>query len=156
MVAMTLLIVLIVLFWLIKSAKQSLLLFAHLFVGFVLLYGAMWLFKIPINTINIAAFPIVLGTGIDCFIHLARGYSENSDINETLRSKLPAVLISNLTTLVGFGGLFFVPSAGLRSLGWVILLGLGIMTLLCVFVLPRSLILTAGRQGRPVEKIIEA
>jgi predicted RND superfamily exporter protein len=142
MLGMTLLFLLVMLLWVIRPVTRALIIFGHLLVGLVLLAGTMWVFKIDINTLNIAAFPIILGTGIDCFIHFGLRYDETGNMVETVYNKLPTILISNLTTVIGFGGLLFIPSAGLRSLAWTALLGLVIMTALCAFLFPRVLLLT--------------
>jgi predicted RND superfamily exporter protein len=154
MTLITLLFLLGVLLWVIRPLPRALVTFAHLLAGLVLLSGAMWLFKIPLNTINIAAFPIILGTGIDSFIHFGLRFDETRNIERAIQDKLPSVLISNLTSIIGFGGLLFTPSAGLRSLGAVAILGLMLMTLLCAFVFPRCLTLETRRQA-PAFKLKE-
>lgn len=141
MLGTTLLFILLILLWVARPVTRALLIFFHLFAGLILLAGGMWVFGIKLNTINFVALPIILGTGIDCFIHFGLRYDETGDMEETVYNKLPTILISNLTTIIGFGGLLFIPSAGLRSLGWMALLGLVIMTALCAFLFPRVLLL---------------
>lgn len=141
MIVVTLLFLLLMLLWVARPFARALIIFSHLVVGLLLLAGLMWLFKLELNTINFAAFPIILGTGIDCFIHFGLRFDESGNIKDTINDKLPTILVSNLTTIIGFAGLLFIPSAGLRSLGWTSLLGLIIMTALCAFVFPRILCL---------------
>lgn len=139
MVGFTALFILATLLWTTRPFSRALLIFAHLGWGILLLSGVMYLFHIELNTLNIAAFPIILGTGIDCFIHFGLRFDETRDMDRTIREKLPTILISNLTTVIGFAGLLFIPSAGLRSLGWTALIGLILMTTLCAVVFPRVL-----------------
>ena len=141
MLGTTLLFLLIMLLWVARPVARSLIIFSHLVVGLVLLGGLMWLLNIELNTINFVAFPIILGTGIDCFIHFGLRYDESGNMVEAINDKLPTIMVSNFTTIIGFGGLLFIPSAGLRSLGLTALLGLIIMTALCTLVYPRVLYL---------------
>ncbi|MCC6272582.1 MAG: hypothetical protein IT572_03860, partial [Deltaproteobacteria bacterium] len=66
---------------------------------------------------------------------------------------VPAIFVSSLTSLIGFGGLALSSSAGLRSIGWVSILGLSIVTLVCVWVFPRLLLLEGapGTEPDPVK-----
>lgn len=148
MVGATAVFILLILLWVVRPYQRALLIFAHLGWGMLLLSGVMFLLGIELNTLNIAAFPIILGTGIDCFIHFGLRFDETGDIVKTIREKLPTILISNLTTMIGFAALLFIPSVGLRSLGWTALLGLILMTTLCAVVFPRVL----AWQSRVVKK----
>ena len=130
-----------VLLFMIRPPHQALVLLAHLIGSLVLLSGVLWLVHLHLNIMNIAVIPIILGTGLDCFIHLYHRHLENKDVSLVLKSEIPAMFISSLTSIVGFGGLVLVTSPGISSVGWVSVLGLTIVTLLCAFVYPRCLIL---------------
>ncbi len=128
----------------IRPLARGAVLIAHLIAGLFLLAGALWCAGIPLNVINVVVFPIILGTGIDCFIHFSHRYDEAGDLDRTLALQTPSILVSNLTTMIGFGGLIFTSSAGLRSIGWLAVIGIGLMTILCLFVFPRALSLRQG------------
>ena len=113
----------------------------NLLAGLVLLFGVLWLFNIRLNVMNIAVFPIVLGTAIDCFIHFNHRYNETKNIAQTIQQEIPPMFISSLTSMIGFGGLLLTSSQGLRSIGLVAVLGLLIVTLFCALIFPRCLIL---------------
>ena len=154
-------IVLVVLFFLttallifIRPRIRSLLIFLNLMGGMILLSGILLICKIPFNMINIAALPIILGTGIDCFFHLSYRHRENGNIFATVRSEVPPILISNITSIIGFGGLLLTSNSGLRSVGWVAVIGLAIITLLCTLIFPRCLRL-AQRKSNPVSDLEE-
>ncbi len=106
----------------------------------VLLSAILWCFRIPLNIMNIAVFPIILGTGIDCFIHFSLRHNETLNLNGTIHDKIPSILVSNLTSMVGFSGLLLTSSQGLRSMGWVAVFGLAMVNFLCVWVFPRVLL----------------
>ncbi len=127
----------------IRPFKRSVTILVHLLASLILLSAILWLSHIRLNVMNIAMLPIILGTGINCFIHFSHRYNEVGNVKDTISNYMMTILISNFTTIVGFGGLLFTSSVGIRSIGWVAVLGLVIVTLLCAFVFPRCLSLEA-------------
>lgn len=129
-----------VLFFIVKPFGRALAIFIHLLASLIILSGVMWLFGMKLNVMNIVMIPVILGTGIDCFVHFSHRFDECQDMKDTLHTEIPAMLISSLTSIVGFGGLILTPSRGLQSIGWIALIGLGIVTLMCAWVFPRWLL----------------
>ena len=123
-----------------RPLKRAVILLANLIGSLVLLSGLLWAAHIPLNVLNIAVIPIILGTGIDCFVHFSHRFDEIGDLSETLRLEIRPIFISSLTSIIGFGGLILTSSEGLRSTGWVAVLGLSLVTLICAFVFPRCLV----------------
>ncbi len=127
-----------------RSVKRTAITLANLLGSLVLLSALLVIAKIRLNVMNIATIPVILGTGIDSFIHFAQRFDESHSMDLALREKIPAIASSNLTTIVGFAGLLLVSNPGLRSVGWVAVLGLVLVTVLCAFVYPRCLGLEGG------------
>jgi len=117
----------------------------NLIGGMILLSGILWLFEIRLNIINIVAIPIILGTGIDCFLHLSYRFKEEGELMSTLRSEAPPIFVSGLTSIIGFGGLLLTSNTGLQSVGSVAVIGLTLVILLCTFLFSRCLSLETGR-----------
>jgi len=148
----------IVLLMVVRPVYRAISIWLHLLASLILLSGLLWLLGMRLNVMNIAVFPIILGTAIDCFIHFGFRFDETGNIRETVMQDLPAVFVSNLTSIAGFGGLILTTSSGLRSVGWVAVLGLSLVTLICAFVYPRYLALEGvirewflRRQKKPFE-----
>jgi len=127
-----------------NNRRVALLVLGHLLIGFVLTLGSLYLLGTRLNILNIAVFPIILGTGIDCFLHFYHRFQETNDLNETIRTEVAPILVSNLTTMVGFGGLIFTSHPGLESIGWVCVTGIMVVNFLCLIVFPRSLVVFRG------------
>jgi len=136
------------LFLTLRPAKRAFTVFLNLLGSLVLLSGVMWIFKIHLNVMNISVVPIVLGTGIDCFIHYSHRFDEERDLSQIVRLDVPAIFVSSLTSIIGFGGMILSSSVGLRSIGWISVLGLAIVTLVCVWVFPCLLMI----EGTPRSK----
>ncbi len=130
-----------------KPLKRGIVIMLNLVGALFLLAGMMRLLGVDLNIINIAVIPLVLGTGIDCFVHMGERFTEEGRVREVLESKVPPTLISNLTSIVGFAGLLLTSSAGIRSAGWVSVLGILAMTVLCLLVFPQWLAHEARRAG---------
>lgn len=105
----------------------------------------MAIFGIEVNYMNIIAFPIIIGMGVDDGIHMLHRYYENNErdlfamINDTGR----AVVLTSLTTMIGFGSLILSRHNGLVSLGLVTSIGIGYCLISSLLVLP-GLITFAG------------
>jgi uncharacterized protein len=84
--------------------------------------GVMSVVGYPLNLLNVFVITMVIGVGSDYaiyMIHRAREGSSTAQLAETAR----AVLLSALTTIVGFGTLVTTHYPGLQSMGWMASLG---------------------------------
>ncbi len=109
-----------------RSPRQLALVGVPVAAGCLLMLGGLALLGVPINVMNLVATPLVLGLGVDFGVHLvARHEREGGDLETTLRHTGGAILLTGLTTMTGFGSLLAAEFAGLRSIGWVAVLGIG-------------------------------
>ncbi len=78
-----------------------------------------------VNLMNMVAFPIVLGIGVDSGFHYVCWSQETgrSDPQETLLGIGPGVWGSTATTLLGFGSITFSKVPGLSSMGLLVAAG---------------------------------
>jgi predicted RND superfamily exporter protein len=90
-----------------------------------------------------AAFPLILGIGIDNSIHLVRRHLERpeADAQSLLAVSGAALIQTNLTTIVGFGALVSASFPPLVELGLVTSVGMAFTLLASIFVLPAVLAL---------------
>jgi predicted RND superfamily exporter protein len=102
-----------------------------------------------LNLMNVGILPMLLGIGVDYGIHLvARSTALREDgvgVAEVFRSMAPAISLTVLTTLAGFGTLAFSTSRGLVSVGVLSSLGVIFCQLGSVVVLPA--LLSSRRTG---------
>jgi predicted RND superfamily exporter protein len=107
----------------------------------VALLGIMALLTIKFNYVNFIVLPLIVGIGIDDGIHIVHHWRQDS------KEKLPAILnrigraivLTSLTTTIGFGSLISSHYPGLRSIGWVTALGILTCLLAALFLLPAVL-----------------
>ncbi|HSR42266.1 MAG TPA: MMPL family transporter, partial [Longimicrobiales bacterium] len=122
-----------------RSLRTTVLALLPLVVGMGLLLGLMRWNPVPIrwNLANLFSVPIIIGIGIAGGIHLVRAWRLEGE--ETFHGAVEAVLMSSLTTMIGFGLLATGEHAGVSSLGLIVFLGIALNLLVCLTALPVAL-----------------
>ena len=99
----------------------------------------VWL-GIPFNAANMIVLPLILGIGVDDGLHIVHDFHARGDRRFRISTNTTlAVLLTSLTTMVGFGSMGIADHRGLQSLGIVLLLGVGLCLLNSWFTLPALL-----------------
>ena len=122
-----------------KSIKLSFIAMVPIVSGAIWMVGIMQILGIKFDFSNIMAIPLILGIGIDDAIHIIHRYRIEGKIPIVLRTAGKAILLTSLTTMVGFGSLGFSPHRGLAGMGHVLAIGVAACFLTSVFVLPAIL-----------------
>jgi len=115
-------------------------------IGFLWLGGIMGYFGIPMNPANIMTLPLVIGIGVTNGIHILNRFAEEQTPSILARSTGKAVLVSGLTAMAGFGSLILAQHRGIRSLGYVMSVGLATCMLAALTFLPAILNLFMPKQ----------
>jgi len=118
--------------------------------GLLLLTGLMALLGMDFNFFNLIVLPMLVGIGIDDGVHLTNTYLQHpaGELPGAFAVTGRAVLLTSLTTLVGFGSISLSHYPGLRSMGYLAVLGIGLCFLTSIFLLaPLLLGGAAGRKG---------
>jgi len=103
----------------------------------VLLLAAMKLLGLEWNFLNIAATPLLLGTGLDYVIHILLALRRTGgDVRAVWNGTGKAVLFCGCSTAIGFGSLAFASIDALASLGQVAVVGILISMLVSVILVP--------------------
>lgn len=133
-----------------RSLLLASLAFTPLLVGGLLAMGGMAIFGVPLNLANLVLLPVLVGIGIDSGIHLALRFRQDrgSGAEVIWTSTGKAVLVSGLTTLIGFGSLMVARHYGIHSIGVVCALGIGSVLLVSFTLLPALLTVAARRSER--------
>lgn len=110
-------------------------------VGSVWTVGVMDLVGVSFNLANLVILPLIIGIGIVNGIHIVHRYREETDksVNILSRSTGQGVVLSSLTTMIGFGSLMVADHQGVYSLGLILTLGVGCCLLASITVLPAIL-----------------
>ncbi|NUM87563.1 MAG: MMPL family transporter [Bdellovibrionales bacterium] len=136
-----------VVFWLdFRSVRDALELEAQLVLGIFVLIGLMGLVGERFSILNVAMVPAVLAAGIDMGVHVRHREREGFGALASGRFVAQAVHVSALTTIIGFGALFFAQAGILKGIAWISVLGQISMYLICMVVWP---VLRGNRATRP-------
>lgn len=132
----SLLIITLLLLFMLRSAKKTLLVIGPLLLAGLLTCTVNIFLGIPFNFANIIALPLLLGMGVDSGIHIMHCLHENLDEEQNLlqTSTARGVLFSSITTMSSFISLALIPHFGISSMGITLAVGIS-FTLLCTLII---------------------
>ncbi len=121
-----------------RSLKYTMLAVIPLIVGTCWMLGGMALLNMKLNYMNFMALPLILGIGIDDGVHILHRYhlEGRGSVPLILKYTGRAILLTSLTTMIGFGSMAFATMRGTASMGLVLVLGVGSCFLSSAIVLP--------------------
>lgn len=138
LVGLTLLLIIALKVASLRSIKWAFVALAPLLMGFIGTFGIMVLLGWKLNIYNMIVLPAILGIGDDAGIHLTHRYQEEGpgSMRRVLTTAGEGVVMSALTSMIGFGGQMTSDYPGLRSLGETAALGIGMTLVTAVVFLP--------------------
>lgn len=113
----------LVLFMDLRRVRHVLLAMFPVALGLLHLFGVLGLLGIPLNPANMIVLPLILGIGIDDGVHVVHDYRTQRGAFCITRSTATAIVMTSLTSMIGFGSLMIAAHRGLESLGRVLTLG---------------------------------
>lgn len=134
----SLLIISLLLVFMLKSIKKTLLVIGPLLLAGLLTCTVNIFLGIPFNFANIIALPLLLGMGVDSGIHIMHCLYENLDEGQHLlqTSTARGVMFSSFTTMSSFISLALIPHFGISSMGITLAVGISFTLLCTLFILP--------------------
>ena len=121
-----------------RSARLAVITFLPLFTGLALTGALMSVFNVKLNFINIVMLPSIVGIMIDHCVYLSHhilDYSKGASL-KSLQETGSAIILSALTTLVGYASLNIAHHDGIKSIASVVELGILTCTICALFMLP--------------------
>lgn len=132
-----------------RNLKLVVLTLVPLLLSFGSLFGLMAIFGIKFDFVNVIAVPLLIGIGIDDAVHINHRYllEGPGGIRRTISKTGTAVLLTTLTTMIGFGS--FIPSImrAMRSTGIVLTMAMALAFIYSVLLHPALLSLLSERAG---------
>jgi len=110
-------------------------------LGVAYTVGLMALLGMKVNFFNMLALPTIIGMGVDDGVHIYHRYKElgPGSARYVVRSTGMAVVLTSLTTSVGFGSLLAANLFGLNSLGLLSIIAITMALLSTLLVLPAAM-----------------
>lgn len=138
-----------------RNFKLSILTLVPLAFSFLSLFGIMALAGLKFDFVNIISVPLLIGIGIDDAVHISHRYlyEGKEKIVRTVRLTGRAILLTTLTTIIGFAS--FIPSImrAMRSTGIVLSIAMALAFLYSVFLHPALLYLIREKLHLSIEPI---
>ncbi len=126
-------------------------------VGVVWMLGIMVLIGEDMNFFNIFVVTMIIGIGVDYGVHMVHRWREvgfgpealqGERLVESLGETGKAIVLAAVSTSVGFGSLALSHYPGLRSMGYVAILGAAATALVSITLLPALVSLARRRAAR--------
>jgi predicted RND superfamily exporter protein len=105
---------------------------------------------VKINFINLIAFPITFGIGVDYAVNVMGRYLQDgcNDVTAAIRATGGAVGLCSATTIIGYSSLLVAQNRGLFLFGLVAVLGEVMCLTTAVVILPAALLVYQRRPAR--------
>jgi predicted RND superfamily exporter protein len=118
-------------------------------LGFTMMFGVMGWLDLPLNAANMIVLPLILGIGIDDGVHLIHDYrSRRNDRRYKMSaSTATSMMITSLTTIIGFGSMMIASHRGLQSLGRVLVIGIVCCLFTSLILLPVLIKIFTAQSG---------
>ncbi|MER2559774.1 MAG: MMPL family transporter [Myxococcaceae bacterium] len=108
-----------------RSLTRTILVTVPLYIGITCIFGAMQLFDVKLNFLNVVVLPNLLTIAVDNSVHLYHRYMEEGpgSIGHALRHTGFASFVATCSNAAGYAALFVARHEGLRSIAWLAVLG---------------------------------
>lgn len=124
-------VVLLLLILLFRRFPAVLLALLPVLTGLLAMFGFMGWLGLEMNLFNVIASILIIGLGVDYGIFMVCHIQQEEDLASSR-----AILVSGMTTLVGFGALVLARHPALHSIGLTVLLGISAAVPTAIFVIP--------------------
>lgn len=158
MLVLTIIFIIVLKLLILHKIKWMMLALLPLAASFIWLFGMMDTIGWKLNFYNLVVLPTILGIGDDSGIHLVHRYLEEGkgSVNKVLRSTGEHITVSAFTTMLGFSGLLFSIHPGMRSIGEIAILGIGLSLLAAMILLPALLKMLEDKEEIVEEPILKS
>ena len=140
-IAATFILVLLLMYLNFKNMYLTLLALTPLIVGMLWTFLLMQATGVKLNFYNMIVLPVLLGIGNDAGVHIVHRYIElgRGSIRRVLSTTGKHVAMASITTMIGFSGSLLSSHPGLRSIGYISVLGIASTLLSALVFLPALL-----------------
>ncbi|NPE29288.1 RND family transporter [Methanococcoides sp. SA1] len=142
LLGLSVILMIVVLYLVFGHVRWRLMPLAIVLLGIIYTFGAMGYLEIPMTMVSMAAFPVLIGLGIDYAIQfhnrieeeLERGETPADAVVDTIKHTGPAVLIALIITALGFFSLLTSSVPMIQDFAKLLLIGITMCFLASLFV----------------------
>ena len=115
-------------------------------VGGLVMFGILAMTSIDLNPANLIVLPLILGIGVDDGVHVVHDFRMKQGHYKTSPSTINAIVMTSLTSMIGFGSMMVATHRGLYSVGLVLVIGVGCCLFVSLVTLPALLTWISNRE----------
>ena len=108
--------------------------------------GILAYLDVSLNPANLIVLPLVLGIGVDDGVHVMHDFRMQRGRYRMSSSTINAIVLTSLTSMIGFGSMMVAAHRGLYSLGLVLVVGVGSCLFISLVPLP-AILTVVSRAG---------
>jgi uncharacterized protein len=133
----------------VRSVRDTVLTMLPPLAGGALTFGMLGWLGVDLNPANMIVLPLVLGIGVDDGVHVMHDFRTQRGTYRTKSSTINAIILTSLTSMIGFGSMMVAAHRGLYSLGLVLVVGVGSCLFVSLVTLPAILTLISKNRPAP-------
>lgn len=109
--------------------------------GFITTLGIMWLADVSINPANVMVLPLLFGIGVASGIHIMHRYKQERYARPLGLSEgtSKGIILTSLTTIFAFATMLLAQHRGIKSLGFVLSVGVSLTLVASLLLMPAVL-----------------
>jgi len=119
-----------------RSVKTAVITMVPVALSVFATMGVMELLGFTTTIFSIVGLPLIIGIGIDSGVHMMHRLLREDDPAAAVSSTGKAVIMTTLTTLIGFGSIAFSSHKGLAGLGMTVVIGMAFCMAITLILLP--------------------
>lgn len=108
-------------------------------LGLILVFGIMALIDIELNPANLIVLPLIMGIGVDEGVLVIHDYRTQKGAYEVGASTINSIMMTSVTSIMGFGSMMIASHRGLFSLSVVLTIGVATCLFVSLVMLPAIL-----------------
>lgn len=116
-------------------------------LGGLLMFGTLTMLEVQFNPANLIVLPLILGIGVDDGVHVLHDFRTQHGGYRLSASTMNAIVLTSLTSMIGFGSMMIAAHRGLESLGLVLVVGVGSCLFVSLVPVPALLTIVRRIQG---------
>ncbi len=128
----------------INNLRDAILAMVPPVAGGLMMFGILALLGVDLNPANLIVLPLILGIGVDDGVHVVHDFRLQKGRYRTSSSTMNAIVLTSLTSMIGFGSMMVAAHRGLSSVGLVLVIGVGSCLFVSLVLLPAILTLVSG------------
>lgn len=107
--------------------------------GGLMMFGLLGILDLDLNPANLIVLPLILGIGVDDGVHVVHDFRQQKSGYRISSSTMNAIVLTSLTSMIGFGSMMVAAHRGLSSVGLVLVIGVGSCLFVSLVTLPAIL-----------------